>query len=64
VSFCNTTTLFTLVYIRELNWSAEEKRLLSEFSSKSHESFGKEIFLVGVSAFGIFKMIISKASLS
>jgi hypothetical protein len=38
--------------------------LLSEFSSKSHESFGKEIFLVGVSAFGIFKMIISKASLS
>jgi hypothetical protein len=63
VSFCNTTTLISLVDIREFNWSAEEKRLLSEFlQNLTRVLVDKEIFLVGVSAFRIFKMIIPKAS--
>jgi hypothetical protein len=63
VSFCNTTTLISLVYIRELNWSAEEKGYFLNFlQNLMRVLVDKEIFLVGVSAFRIFKIIISKAS--
>ncbi len=63
VSFCNTTTLISLIYIREFNWSAEEKGYFLNFlQNLMRVLVEKEIFLVGVSAFGIFKMIISKAS--
>jgi hypothetical protein len=62
-AFCNTTTLISLVYIRELNWSAEEKCYFLNFlQNLMRVLVEKEIFLVGVSAFGSFKMIISKAS--
>jgi hypothetical protein len=56
VSFCNTTTLISLVYIRELNWSAEEKGYFLNFLKNLTK------VLVGVSAFRIFDIIISKAS--
>jgi hypothetical protein len=63
VSFCKTTTLISLIYIREFNWSAEEKGYFLNFlQNLMRVLVEKEIFLVGVSAFGIFKMIISKAS--
>lgn len=63
MSFCNTTTLISLVYIRELNWSAEEKGYFLNFlQNLTRVLVDKEIFLVGVFAFRIFEIIISKAS--